>query len=868
MLGSGGMGEVYRAHDGRLGRDVAIKVLPEQFSKDADRLRRFEQEARATGSLNHPNILAIYDIGTHEGSPYVVSELLEGETLRQALYGQAIPLRRATDYASQVAGGLAAAHDKGIVHRDLKPENLFITKDGRLKILDFGLAKLRETEQAHESALPTVASGTDPGVVLGTVGYMSPEQVRGQSVDHRSDIFAFGAILYEMLSGSRAFQRDSAVETMSAILKEEPPDLSARCKDIPQSLERIVRRCLEKQTERRFRSAADLGFALETLSSPSAVGAVLTATPARSRRGRFALSALVVLVFGALAVGLLNRRSNELQTPVWNGNLLVGGSTIAFGPRVSPDGKTVAFLVTVDGQTQLAVLQVNSGDWEVRTSDRSAGTIRNSSWNSDGSRIFFDRIRGDGDRVFSIPPVGGEERLILENAKIVDSLPDGSVLVSRAIAGRYQLHRFWPETTKVESLQAFPIDGLFPAARAVPGGNHAVFYGHQQPADTSTAPAQLYRIDLTTKDVVSVAPNLELVRPPKEYTGVAVIPLAISPDGRSALVDLPSGDLHRIVAVPLDRNSVIRTLLTLTTPPLSIDVGADGSIYLDQPDTRLEVVRTAVNGAVIEHLVKSTVPPEYCSAVLSLPDGRVLFPAKVFGREKLLVASVGKEPKPFAGTMEESGPPLALAGADQVAFLLGRRTNQVIAIASAADGRLTRRLDLPTGTQISCLAVSPDGRAIYYISNRNLWMIPSTGGESRKLVGADAVALNPKTAEIVVQRNETGGARFFRFDAPTGREQRIEIRDAEAPPSGAPLSSSAIAPDGRIVFPIALPDQWDWEIGLLDPLSRSLKRVPMNYAGGLNSPGWTSDGRIVFTGAPLQSSIWRFEPVSDAGQKR
>src|SRR3989449_9239022 len=226
-LGAGGMGEVYRAGDPRLGRDVAVKVLPSSFSADPNRLRRFEQEACAAGALNHPNILIVHDIGTHDGSPYVVSELLEGETLRERMGGTAVGQRRVIDSALQIAHGLAAAHEKGIVHRDLKPDNIFITKDGRVKILDFGIAKLTQVEGAEaQTDIPTRRVDTDPGVVMGTVGYMSPEQVRGQAVDHRSDIFAFGAILYEMLSGRRAFHGESAADTMSAILKEDPPDLS------------------------------------------------------------------------------------------------------------------------------------------------------------------------------------------------------------------------------------------------------------------------------------------------------------------------------------------------------------------------------------------------------------------------------------------------------------------------------------------------------------------------------------------------------------------------------------------------------------------------------------------------------------------
>src|SRR5258705_13183828 len=215
-IGEGGMGEVYRARDTKLGRDVAIKVLPASLSENADRLNRFEQEAQAAGALNHPNILSIYHIGTHEGAPYIVSELLEGETLRERMAGGALPQRKAIDYALQIAKGLAAAHEKGIVHRDIKPDNVFITDDGRVKILDFGLAKLTGTSDGAQSQteVPTRKVNTDPGTVMGTMGYMSPEQLKGQSVDHRSDIFSFGAILYEMLSGKRAVRGDSMAETM------------------------------------------------------------------------------------------------------------------------------------------------------------------------------------------------------------------------------------------------------------------------------------------------------------------------------------------------------------------------------------------------------------------------------------------------------------------------------------------------------------------------------------------------------------------------------------------------------------------------------------------------------------------------------
>ena len=260
-IGAGGMGEVYRARDPRLGRDVAIKVLPASYSADADRLRRFEQEARAAGILNHPNITAVYDVGEHGGAPYVVQELLEGETLRDRLSGGPIGHRRAIEYALQIAHGLAAAHEKGIVHRDLKPENLFVTPDGLVKILDFGLAKSVSPAPAGQTSTDTSAA-TKSGIMLGTTGYMSPEQVRGGAVDHRSDIFSFGVILYEMLSGERPFQRQSDIETLMAVLREEPPRLDRPGVLVAPELAEIVGHCLEKSPAERFQSARDIAFAL------------------------------------------------------------------------------------------------------------------------------------------------------------------------------------------------------------------------------------------------------------------------------------------------------------------------------------------------------------------------------------------------------------------------------------------------------------------------------------------------------------------------------------------------------------------------------------------------------------------------------
>src|SRR5262245_26134597 len=360
-LGAGGMGAVYLAEDKRLGRKVAIKVLPASFAQNADRLRRFEQEARATSALNHPNILTIYDIGDHDGTPFIVAELLEGEELREQLNIGALPARAAIDCARQIASGLAAAHAKGIVHRDLKPENLFITTDGRVKILDFGLAKLKPSQApATDSQAPTQKKITDPGTVMGTVGYMSPEQVRGQDVDHRADIFALGVILYEMLSGHRPFTGDSAADVMSAMLKEEPPALSESGVKIAPGLEKVVRRCLEKKPEQRFHSAHDLGFALEALSTPS--GARLeteTVLPAAPERGgmrrllgnaRLAWIVAGLFLLVALSFVLAYMRRAPADDRVFTFAVPPPEKTsfsIVWGPpAISPDGRFLAFVAS------------------------------------------------------------------------------------------------------------------------------------------------------------------------------------------------------------------------------------------------------------------------------------------------------------------------------------------------------------------------------------------------------------------------------------------------------------------------------------------------------------------------------------------
>src|ERR1043165_1375250 len=394
-IGAGGMGEVFRARDTRLNRDVAIKVLPKDFVSDADRLRRFEQEAKTLAALNHPNVLTIHDAGVHQGAPYLVSELLEGRTLREEINGGALPVRKATEYALQIAHGLAAAYSKQIIHRDLKPENIFVTKEGRVKILDFGLAKLRvnpksEIGNLKSPDMPTVINTT--GIVLGTPAYMSPEQVRGESADHRSDIFAFGCVLYEMLSGTRAFRRNTPVESMNAVLNDAPPELSTTHLNIPPALGRIVERCLEKQSDNRFQSAKDLAFALE--------GASLTGAQAsQGESSRWNWSAPALAGFGVIALvfTLWQARRPSTQSSPWPATWLEirpPARKFAFdpAPAVSPDGRSVAFWALAPEDTNKVALWIRNFDSTSprvlpgTTTDLSAGR---SAWSPNGRSIAF-----------------------------------------------------------------------------------------------------------------------------------------------------------------------------------------------------------------------------------------------------------------------------------------------------------------------------------------------------------------------------------------------------------------------------------------------------------------------------------------------
>ena len=487
-IGAGGMGEVYRAVDERLDREVAIKVLPAEVAGDQDRLRRFEQEARATSALNHPNILTVYDIGEHEGVPFIVSELLVGEELRDRLNDGPIPLRKTIDYAQQVVSGLAAAHERGITHRDLKPENLFITKDDRVKILDFGLAKLRESPtQSQGSEDATRRALTDPGIVMGTVGYMSPEQVRGGVSDNRSDIFSFGVILYEMLTGKRAFGGESVVETMHAILKEDVPDFEDSGTRVPPAVEKLMRRCLEKKPEHRFHSAHDLGFALDAVSSPtSSSGSGLTVaanslrdTPVTSRANWLSRAAWIAAAAFVISTIVLAALYFRRETP--------HGETMRFTiPAPEKSSFTEAFEIAPNGQTLAFVARGTSGDtalWVRPIASVEARQLPGTEgaafpfWSPDSRSIAFF----SGGKLRKIDAVGGPAQTLADASTDPRGgawMADGTIIFSpRTTSPLLRVASSGGAVSDLTKLNAETGQSSHRWPSALPDGKHFLYFG-------------------------------------------------------------------------------------------------------------------------------------------------------------------------------------------------------------------------------------------------------------------------------------------------------------------------------------------------------------------------------------------------------
>ena len=470
-VGAGGMGEVYRARDTRLDRTVAIKILPDSFAGDRERLERFQQEARILSALNHPNLMAVYDVGVQDGMHFLVSEFLEGETLRDRMNAGPLPQRRVIEYGLQIAKGLAAAHEKQIVHRDLKPENIFVLRDGRVKILDFGLAK-QKAAVATADATMTSPNQTSAGTVLGTAGYMSPEQVRGEAVDNRSDIFALGAILYEMIAGQRAFRGDSSVEVMTSILKQDPPELSESNTNVSLGLQRIVHRCLEKKPEARFQSASDLAFALDSLSSAgTSTGGLRALKDTQSKRSRLLVPALLIaaLAIGAIAAWALHRpvASQPSFTQISFRSAYIRHA------RFAPDGRTVVYDSTSDGKpTELFSTRTDTIEAESLHVPASLLSISSTGELAVTLDTLFDPKYTPTGRLARVPLGGGSTRELLDAVTDADWSPDGSTLaVSRQVGHHFRLE-FPPGKTLYQN------DGYIADLCFSPSGDKIAFIDH------------------------------------------------------------------------------------------------------------------------------------------------------------------------------------------------------------------------------------------------------------------------------------------------------------------------------------------------------------------------------------------------------
>lgn len=827
-IGAGGMGEVYRARDTRLGRDVAIKVLLASFASDPERLRRFEQEARAVAALNHPNILAIHDIGTHDGAPFLVTELLEGETLRERLQEGPLPVRKTIDFAVQAARGVAAAHEKGIIHRDLKPANIFLTTDGRVKILDFGLVKLagKEGPQPGETQGATLTAGgtTEPGVVLGTVGYMSPEQVRGKPADARSDIFALGTILYEMLSGQRAFERDSSAETMAAILKEEPPELSGEGKKIPPGVERIVRHCLEKNPGERFQSARDLAFHLESLSGASTASTAL-ASPGMAARQRRRILFAAIGTFALLIVGWSAYSVDHGAAPAPQPTFqqLTFDRGMIYGARFAPDGQSIYYSASWRGEpirvystrpdspesrplnfTGSSLLAVSSGEMAVSVGCK---------------ELLVAQCEGT---LATVPISGGTPREVAENVASADWAPDGQMAAIREVAGKFQVEL---PLGKV----IYQSIGWLDFLRVSPKGDMIAFADLEPGSDVG----RVVILDRTGKLIArsAVFPSVEGVAwPPSEKEvwfsatrneawANAIHALRLSGQER-ILLRLPG--IVRLWDVSRDGRVLLSTESWTTKLQFS---GAgdsrerdlswlDSTIITDlSPDganLAFEEAGAAARSGVYKAYLRKTDgsdPMELgqeSDPVIS-PDGKwVLAGNFPFSRFDLLPTGAGQTKELDANGIKETAS-LGWMPDGKAIYFSGNDGHEwrmyVEEIAGGAARAVTPAISVKANSIESNL-VSPDGKFVFArdLSGKG-WLYPVAGGTTRPIPGMTSQdtwtnwSRDGRSAYVYQDRQMY--ADLYRLDLATGKRQLVKKLAPSDPAGLSAIAPVRITPDGK-----------------------------------------------------------------------
>jgi eukaryotic-like serine/threonine-protein kinase len=847
-LGTGGMATVYLAHDIKHDRHVALKVLHPELAATIG-VDRFLSEIKVTANLQHPNILALFDSGSADGLAYYVMPFVEGESLRDRLTRERqLPVPDALRIATGVAAAIEYAHAHRVIHRDIKPENILL-QSGQPVVADFGIALAVQHAGGERM--------TQTGLSLGTPQYMSPEQAMGdRALDARTDIYALGVITFEMLAGEPPFTGPNSQAIVAKVLTEKPRSLAELRDTVSAQLDDAVHQALQKLPADRFASAGAFAEALR-LGGISTTDRAPVVSPfgssraiARSWKRRLVPALLMgmAMLAGGFAVG---RRGGSTGLPrEWSGELL-GGSEVALAPIVSHSGQTVAFQAMVDGQVQLAVLTPASGAWKVLTNDRSRGLINAFSWSPDDSRIYFDRLLDAPNGIFSISPLGTDERLVLANAGFPDALPDGSLLVMRLNQDRdLQLYRYWPESSRLDTLGAVSVITNTAFYHSFRDGKEAVFYGRA--TDQRDTTAHVYAIDLVN------GKTRLLSRDPT----FAPIWLTVTADDQWAVMVSADDPLTHVIAVARDGSGRTETLAVLTSTIGSLDVGSDGSLYFDQSTRPRQLLR---HDRTTRRTDSQPIQPDsrVASSILPIPDGRTLLAVRAGGGFRVMVLTPGKEATPFLATTEETNGPLALLGSDRVLLTLGSGAARTVAIASIATGQVIGRLP---GIITNSVAGSRDGNTIYYAAAKAIWAMPSNGGKARRIRAGDGVAPDPNGKYVIVQVSDTNKVRLFHVPLDGSPEHEVLLRGSFAPAHGNYLSSNAVAADGRIIVQVVPPASWFWPAAIVEPETGEVEVLPPGSAYDMKG-GWSPAGDAVYDARALQSVLWRFRPATSGARR-